>query len=63
MTYSTDLRERVIAFVNEGGSKIEASQRFKVTRKTVYNWLNTNGLEPKRYERKKSRKVDWETRC
>jgi len=39
MSYSTDLRERVVDFVNNGGSKAEASRRFKVSRSTVYDWL------------------------
>ncbi len=60
MTYSTDLRERVVAFVKAGGSKVEASERFNVNRQTVYNWLKDNDLTPKIYTRTKSRKVDWE---
>lgn len=39
MTYSVDLRERVVAFVREGGSKTEAAKRFKVSRWCVYQWL------------------------
>ncbi len=60
MTYSTDLRERVVAFVRGGGSKFEASRRFSVNRQTIYNWLNSNDLQPKTYERTKFRKLDWE---
>jgi hypothetical protein len=33
MTYSIDLRRRVVAFVTDGRSKSEASRRFSVSRK------------------------------
>jgi transposase len=58
MTYSIDLKERVIAFVRDGGSKIEAARRYKVSRKAVYNWLGATSLEPKKQGRRK-RKLDW----
>lgn len=38
--YVTDLRERVLAYVDaEHGSKAEAAKVFGVARSTVYNWL------------------------
>jgi len=40
MVYSIDLRTRVVQFIEEGGSVFEASRVFKVTRQTVYNWIN-----------------------
>jgi len=46
MTYSVDLRERVVAFVEGGGSKSEAARRFKVSRWCVYEWLSRESLEP-----------------
>lgn len=46
MTHSVDLRERVVAFVKEGGSKSEAARRFKVSRWCVYDWLDRETLEP-----------------
>lgn len=46
MTYSIDLRKRVIDFVNKGGSKSEAAKRFNVSRWCVYNWLSRKTLEP-----------------
>jgi putative transposase len=58
MTYSIDLRERVVTFCREGGSKTEAALRFGVTRKTVYTWLEAPSLEPKKHGRRK-RKLDW----
>jgi transposase len=54
-----DLRERVVAFVREGGSKAEAERRFKVSRKTIYNWLGCSTLQPKKHGRRK-RKLDWQ---
>ncbi|QTD46109.1 IS630 transposase-related protein [Ottowia testudinis] len=39
MTYSVDLRQRVLSFVAAGGSKTEAAQRFSVSRSTVHEWL------------------------
>jgi putative transposase len=58
MTYSVDLRERVVAFVKEGGSKAEAARRFGVTRSCVYDWLSREDLKPKKHGRRK-RKLDW----
>ena len=48
--YGLDLRERVVGFVKGGGSKVEAAKRFRVARKTVYNYLTlvkTGALAPK----------------
>ena len=48
--YGLDLRERVVSFVNAGGSKVEAAQRFRVARKPVYNYLTlvkAGALAPK----------------
>ena len=39
MTYSTDLRKRVLDFINNGGSKAAAEQTFGISRRTIYNWL------------------------
>lgn len=39
MIYSVDLRERVIAFIESGGKKLEASRRFNVCRPTIDKWL------------------------
>ena len=58
MSYSKDLRERVIAFVRSGGSKAEAARRFKVCRNRVYVWLSLDNLEPKKPGPKKNHKVD-----
>jgi putative transposase len=44
MRYDYGLRERVIRYVEKGGSKAEASRVYEVSRGTVYNWVNA-GLE------------------
>jgi putative transposase len=58
MTYSVDLRKRVVAFVREGGSKSEAARIFGVARSCVYDWLSRDNLKPKKHGRRK-RKLDW----
>lgn len=59
MTYSIDLRKRVVEFVKEGGSKAEAALIFGVARSCVYDWLNRDNLAPKKHGRRK-RKLDWQ---
>ena len=39
MAYSTDLRKRVLDFINTGGSKATAERTFGISRRTIYNWL------------------------
>ena len=39
MIYSIDLRKRVIAFIENGGKKLEASRQFNVCRPTIDKWL------------------------
>ena len=39
MAYSTDGRKRVLDFINNGGSKAAAERTFRVSRRTIYNWL------------------------
>ncbi len=39
MRYSSDLRKRVLTFIETGGSKPEASGRFDVSRPTIDKWL------------------------
>ncbi len=47
MTYSIDLRERVVSFINDGGARNDAARFFKVSSKTIYNWLHRADLRPK----------------
>ena len=46
MSYSLDLRKRVINYLKEGGSKVQARKIFKVNRQTIYNWLARKELSP-----------------
>ena len=39
MRYSTDLRKRILDFINNGGSKAAAERTFGVSRRTIYNYL------------------------
>ncbi len=40
MSYSSDLRKRVLGFVSSDGSIAAASRRFGVSRQCIYKWLN-----------------------
>ena len=46
MTYSTDLRQRVLAFIETGQSVTEAARLFQLSRATIYRWLARPTLEP-----------------
>src|ERR1019366_3648264 len=37
--YTLDLRERVVKFLQAGGTKVEAARRFDLARRTVYRYL------------------------
>ena len=39
MNYSIDLKERVIAFIEQGGKKLQAAHLFKVSRPTIDRWI------------------------
>lgn len=60
MTYSLDLRKRVVEFVKNGGSKAEASRVYKVSIWCVYDWCKRVDLEPKKLPQRRKRKLDWE---
>lgn len=45
MSYSVDLRKRVLDFIESGGSKVEASHLFKVSLKSVFNWVRQKRRE------------------
>src|SRR5882757_2150209 len=48
--YALDLRERVVKFIQAGGSKAEAARRFDLGRSSVYRYLDaiqTGTLAPK----------------
>ncbi len=39
IAYSIDLRERVVSYIEAGGSRISASQIFSVGERTIRRWL------------------------
>lgn len=45
MSYSIDLRERVIKFIENGGSKMEAVRTFSISRETIYSWLKKKAVK------------------
>ena len=47
MSYSIDLRRRVVEFVKQGGAKTEAARVFNISRVTIYDWLQRSDLAPK----------------
>jgi len=59
MSYSIDLRQRVVDFVRGGGSKADASRRYQVSLWCVFDWLKRSGLHPQKVMRRQ-RKLDWE---
>ena len=57
MSYSVDLRERVVSYVRGGGSRTQAAQLFQVGRTTLYRWLNSPDLPPQPAKERR-RKLD-----
>jgi len=57
MTYSLDLRKRVVDHVRSGATHAEASSLFNVTTRTIFNWLKRDDLSPKRHGERR-RKID-----
>lgn len=58
MTYSYDVRKLVIAHVNGGGSQLEACRLYKVSRKTIHNWLKSPKLSSTKIKWTRKRKLD-----
>lgn len=59
MAYSVDLRQRVINFIESGGSVTEASKIFKIGRATIYRWFGREDLAPTKVAHRQ-RKIDIE---
>lgn len=64
MSYSVDLRKKVIEYVQKGGRVVNASRLFGVGRRTIHQWLlqlaTTGHLEKKTYARTQF-KIDRDT--
>ena len=59
MAYSLDLKTRIVNYVENGGSVAKAARIFQVGRASIYRWLDSEDLEPKKVTRR-NRKLDWE---
>ena len=49
MRYSIDLRQRVLKYIESGGTKVSASQRFSISRGVIYQWLRAE--DPLTYQK------------
>lgn len=41
MTYSMDLRERVVSYINSGGQQTVAAKIFSVSLRTIHKWMHS----------------------
>ena len=59
MSYSIDLRKRVVDYVKNGGRIAQAAGLFQVGRATIYRWLGRTDLKATKVKRR-NRKLDWQ---
>ena len=63
MTSSHDLRIRALDYIEKGGSKIEASQVFGITLRTLFHWLKRKKqgcLAPSKRKQRRPHKIERE---
>jgi transposase len=58
MTYSVDLRKKVVRFVHDGGGQAEAARYYGVSLWCVRDWLGRKDLEPQQKDIPRERKLD-----
>lgn len=58
MSYSIDLRKRVVSIVENGGLIAQEAVQFKVGMATIYRWLGRSYLQATKVKRRKI-KLDW----
>lgn len=48
MSYGKDLKQRVLNYLEQGGSRVEASNLFCIARSTIYRWESgkNTGIKP-----------------
>jgi transposase len=49
--YSLDLRQRVVKFINKGGTRVDAARHFQIGQRSVYRFLAADqkgNLAPKK---------------
>ena len=59
MSYSIDLRKRVVDYVENGGRIAQAAGLFQVVVATIYRWLGRTDLRATKVKRRK-RNLDWQ---
>jgi|ERR671921_305174 transposase len=61
MSYSEDLRRRVVGYVRQGGSKAEAARRFEISLWCVKDWVKRgDNLTAGKPGPRGSHKLDWQ---
>lgn len=63
MSYSEDLRKKVIEYIEKGGKKRTASQVFGIGERTIHHWmkqLKEEGHIKKKVYKTRKRKIDLE---
>ncbi len=60
MTCSVDFREKVVAFVRNGGGQRKAARRFDISLWCVRDWLARQDLQPRQQGVPRQRKLDKE---
>ena len=58
MPYSSDFRQKVINFVENGGTITKAAHIFGIRRASIYRWLSRPTLEATKVK-SCQRKLDW----
>ncbi len=59
MSYSIDLRKKVVDYVEHGGRIAQGTGLFQVGRATIYRWLGRTDLRATKVKRRK-RKLHWQ---
>lgn len=57
MSYSLDLRKKVVNYVENGGSITAAAEHYQISRTTIYRWFKRENLAPNKTEYRQ-RKLD-----
>ena len=58
MPYSLDFRQKVINFVENGGTITKAAHTFRIERASIYRWLSRPKLSATKVKSRKI-KLDW----
>ena len=58
MPYSLDFRQKVINFVENGGTITKVAHTFGIGRASIYRWLSRPTLEATKVK-SRQRKLDW----